>query len=334
MFGASLSHITAEAVVPEQLVHYVRAVSGRRALLCREYAAYIHEGHAVLAAYSGAPRAEPRYSPSSCDAKGRGDPDWSGGPGKEAGEAQPRPAPGSPFPEPPSLHEALEELAKSCSSVTVLAPYRPKEAPSDAESRADLYWRLPIPAPPVGQKLRNMLTRAGRDLTVEIEAWSDEHADIVREYLDTRPLPPGTRAVFSSINRYALQEPDDAPGEARNVLLVSARLNDGRLTAFSIGDFSGLHTAFYMFAFRRKTAPPGSADLLLARLLSHAETMGHSRMNLGLGINSGIGFFKKKWKAQPFLPYVETSWQLPAGGKKTLAPGFLSRVSGLWGKKP
>jgi hypothetical protein len=48
-------------------------------------------------------------------------------------------------------------------------------------------------------------------------------------------------------------------------------------------------------------------------------------MNLGLGVSDGIRFFKRKWGAEPFLPYVEASWR-PA------APRLFSRLRGLFGR--
>jgi hypothetical protein len=292
MFGASLSHITAEALVPEQLVHYARAVSGRRALLCGGHVAYAREGHAVLVAY-------------------------------------PQDASVAPVP----LADALDELKKSCARVTVLAPFRALEAPDDAPSARDEYWQLPVPPPPATQKLRNMLNRAARDVTVTNEAWSAEHQALVRRYLETRPLNPGTRAVFSSIERYVAPGAHTPDPERGSVLLASARMKNSRLAAFSVGDFSGLSTAFYMFAFRHEHAPPGSADLLLDHLLRQATAMGHSRMNLGLAINNGIGFFKKKWRAQPFLPCVETSWTFESAIKSTAPPNFFGRISAFFKKE-
>jgi hypothetical protein len=109
-------------------------------------------------------------------------------------------------------------------------------------------------------------------------------------------------------------------------LIVSARRPDGRLAAFAVGEFAALSTAFFMFCFRDPDlAPPGSADFTLSGLLQKARQRGQTRMNLGLGVSDGIRFFKRKWGAAPFLPYVETSWQ-PA------APALLSRLRGLFGR--
>ena len=315
MSFASLAHITAEAVVPEQLVHYVRAVSGRRAVLCRGWAAYIHEGHAVLVAYppEGSGEPAPDLRPALEDLRLGACRAEAGGGGMAPRGANTR------------------ELA--CSRVTVLAPFRPAEAPEGAFGKSDSYWQLSVPAPAPGAKLRNMLVRAGRELRLEEEDWSPACAGLLRHYLQARPLPPGTRAVFEALPRY-LGAPglDGAAGETapeRNpgVVLLAARRKDGALAGFSVGDFSGLRTAFYMFSFRRPDAPPGTADALLAGLLDKARQLGHGRMNLGLGINDGIGFFKRKWGAVPFPPYVETSWDLrPEGALPRRGGGLFGRL--------
>lgn len=307
MFGATLSRVTAEACVPEQLVHYVRAVSGRRAALCRGFAVYSHEGHAVLAAYPGAAEAEGLRA------------------GAAAGLAETDP-PLAALPY--DVAPALAELSASHESLTVLAPFVPQEAPSCAAISHDCYWDMPLPAPEPGQKLRNMLRRAGREVVVGEEAWSTGHQALVDLYLRSRPLLPGTRAVFAGLPAYL----DTAEARQGKVLLFTARrAADGALAAFAVGDVSALSTAFYMFAFRHDDAPPGTSDLLLAALAERASAEGHMRLNLGLGISGGISFFKKKWRAAPFLPYVETSWKVAeavAGRTGKGRPGLLARLLG------
>ncbi|MDL2268282.1 GNAT family N-acetyltransferase, partial [Desulfovibrio sp. OttesenSCG-928-G15] len=140
-----------------------------------------------------------------------------------------------------------------------------------------------------------MLTRAARDVRVGDEAFSGEHQALVDRYLTGKPLGPGTRSIFSALGAYL-----SAPGVKS--LLLAARDGEGHLVAFSVGEYSSLHTAMYMFSFRAANAAPGAADLLLQGLLEHAAAYGHSRMNLGLGINGGIRGFKKKWQAKPVLP--------------------------------
>lgn len=135
-----------------------------------------------------------------------------------------------------------------------------------------------------------------------------------------RPLAAGTRRIYGKLSRYLAESPGS--------LMVSARLSDGRLAAFSVGEYAGLHTAFYMFAFRNaEIAPPGATDLLLCRLLEEAQERGHKRMNLGLGLNEGIGFFKRKWGAEPFLPYVQTTWETASPGISRVLAGLFRRRS-------
>lgn len=277
--AAGFAHITADARVPEQLVHYVRAVSGRKPLFAAGHVAYLHDDHAVLVAY-------PEFEPGSVL--------------HEAAAEETAPVPGF------SLAPALEVLRQYCGSVTVLAPFVPREAPPDTSINRDCYWQIPLPLAKSGTKLRNMLRRADRDVSLHEESWSPEHEALVNRYLATRVLEPGTRKIYSALSAYVATGGGMYP-EAR-ISLLGARRKEGGLAAFALGDFSGLHTAFYMAAFRYEDAPPGTADLLLQGLIARAEISGHARMNLGLGINPGVAFFKRKWGAAVYLPYVESSW--------------------------
>jgi hypothetical protein len=141
----------------------------------------------------------------------------------------------------------------------------------------------------------------------------EDHAALIQRYLDERRFAAGIRQIYRRLPQYLQASPGS--------LVVSARRQDGRLAAFSVGEFGSLSTAFYMFCFRDPDiAPPGSADLTLSALLQEAQQRGHTRMNLGLGVSDGIRFFKAKWGAEPYLPYVETSWSI---GSK----GMLSRLA-------
>jgi hypothetical protein len=100
------------------------------------------------------------------------------------------------------------------------------------------------------------------------------------------------------------------------------------LAAFSIGEYAGLAMAFYMFSFRDpRIAPPGATDLLLSQLLKEASERGHMGMNLGLSVNEGISFFKRKWGAVPFLPYVQATWETASPGISTVLAGLFRRGS-------
>ena len=65
-----------------------------------------------------------------------------------------------------------------------------------------------------------------------------------------------------------------------------------------------------------------------SRLVSEAEARGHMRFCLGLGIDPGIRFFKRKWHARPALPCLETGWSTRA---TTSGGGWFARLRRLLG---
>ena len=264
-----LGWVTAGAAVPEQVVAYVAAVAGSRPRMTADCVGYASDGTLVLVGY---PLHDPR------DTK--------------------------------AMAAAVDQALKmpGLERITVIGPARPSQAPEKAVVAQDSYYALPVPAPPPGQKLRNLLNRARRELSiVQGRRLENDHTALVQRYLDERRLAAGTRHIFGQLPRYI----EASAGS----LVVTGRLADGRLAAFAVGEFAPLATAFFMFCFRDpEVAPPGSADLVLSGLLEEAHQRGQTRMNLGLGVNAGIGFFKRKWSAEPFLPFVEVSWEVTPRG--------------------
>jgi len=278
-----LARVSAEAFVPEQVISYVRAVAGSRPRMIGACVGYESDETLVLVGY-------PLHDPHDAGA----------------------------------MADAVEQALRTSGLqwLTVIGPSRPPQAPADIQTLQDVYWALPIPAPPPAQKLRNSLRRAGRELRLDCgRRLQDDHMALVQRYLDDRRLSGGTRHIFRQLPRYI--------AASDGSMLFSARLADGRLAAFAVGEFASFSTAFFMFCFRDSSlAPPGSADLVLSGLLEEAHKRGQTRMNLGLGISEGIAFFKRKWGAAPFLPYVEISWK---PGRQNV----FSRLRGmLWRNTP
>jgi hypothetical protein len=274
-----LARVTAGAVTPEQLLPYVGAVSAVHPRLIGKCVGFASEGDLVLVGY---PLHDPLDTKAMTEAVG----------------------------------EALE-IQEFC-RLTVIGPARPPQAPAGNPVTEDCYYSLPVPPPSPAQKLRNLIRRASRELTIErARKCGDDHMALVQRYLDERHLATGTRHIFRQLPHYL--------AASSGSLVLSGRLADGKLAAFVVGDFSALRTAFFMFCFRDPgLAPPGSTDFLLAGLLEEAHNRGQTLMNLGLGVNDGVAFFKRKWGAVPFLPYVEVSWA-PA------RPGLLKRLSSVFG---
>jgi hypothetical protein len=270
---APFARFTAMAVAPEQVLPYVCAVAGSTPRVIGPCLGYVKGGGLVLVGY-------PLHDPLDAAA----------------------------------MAGAVDEALKTpgIQRITVIGPARPPQAPARCTAAQDCYYALPVPPAP-GQKLRNLLRRAGREVTVERgRSCGEDHLALVQRYIDERTLAAGTRHIFRQLPGYL--------AASAGSLLISARRADGRLAAFAVGEFAARHTAFFMFCFRQsELAPPGAADLLLSGLLDEARERGQARMNLGLGVNAGIRFFKRKWGAEPFLPYVEASWALRA-------PGLLERL--------
>jgi len=207
-----------------------------------------------------------------------------------------------------AVDEAVDEarrlplLAKG-GRLTVLCAAPPRAVPPGAAFTEDRWWSLGLPCPKARQKILHMLRRAEQALVVEQSrgAFDAAHQKLVDGQSRSRPLAPGTRQIYSRLPHYLAASP-------QAVLFSAYNRANGELAACAIGEYVSLHTAFYLFAFRSPDAPFGAADLLLNALLGEAEARGHTRCNLGLGINDGITFFKRKWQAQIMLLCREYGW--------------------------
>lgn len=266
-----LSSVTATAVVPEQVLPYVTTVGEGRPCRFGACIGYRSGNHVVLVGY-------PLHDPM--DRKALAD----------------------------SVGQAI--ATPGVEKITVFGPDRPPQAPAHVHALADVYYGLALPPPLPRQKLRNLLRRAGRELSVARgRTLTPDHEAMVKRTLDERPFGAGTRQIYTRIPRYL----EASPGS----LLFSARGADGRLAAFAVGEFGSLSSAFYMFSFRDPAlAPPGSADLTLSALIAEAQSRGQRVLNLGLGIHPGVRFFKEKWGAEILFPYVEVTWETKAGGSR------------------
>ncbi|MDO5536035.1 MAG: translation initiation factor IF-2 [Desulfovibrionaceae bacterium] len=212
--------------------------------------------------------------------------------------------------------------------LTVLSPFRPSAAPENAHCREDACWTVDLPVIPPKGKLANMLRRAAGCVDITIgDAWTQEHEDLValasanlagRE--GERRLSEESGLLFGRVGRYVRN------GEGRACCYSARRRDTGTLCGLVVADHAAYMTSFYLFAFRAPDAPPGTADALLHALLEHSRALGQQRCNLGLGIHPGIHFFKRKWGARPFLPFVECSWDKPSHS-------LFSRLSGLFGRR-
>jgi hypothetical protein len=162
---------------------------------------------------------------------------------------------------------------------------------------SDDYYKLNIHDFSIPQKVENMVKRASKELTIEkVQECKDEHRKLIEEFLSYHEVSKDIEYIFKRIPHYI--------SSSKTVWVVNARDANGELNAFDVMDLGSKEYAFYMFNVVSKIHyVPGVSDLLFHNLVSTAREEGKRCINLGLGINEGVRFFKKKWGGIPFLHY-------------------------------
>ena len=199
-----------------------------------------------------------------------------------------------------TMRQVLEKTVKHFKprDVAVTAPAIPSFVAGPGTLTFDRYYRLDLSSLSISQKVRNMLNRACRDLAVtRLRTFGSEHRQLVDDFLKAHPVEEGTRFIFGRIDRYI--------ESSETAWIFEARERSGRLVAFDVADFEPNHYAIYMFNFNAAAhLIPGASDLLLFEVIQQAQADGKSYVNLGLGINPGVAFFKEKWGGTPFLRHA------------------------------
>lgn len=194
-----------------------------------------------------------------------------------------------------TLSRAIKKFNPDCVALESPVILLPKD--TCHRSGSDRYYKCTLSYLHVHQKLRNMIKRASRELYVNNEhVITDEHIQLISEFLNSHEVDDSTQYIFERIPQYI--------SSVETARIFSARDKSGRLVAFDVAEFGAKNYVFYLFNFRSKQKHvPGASDFLLYEIVKVAEKQGKSSINLGLGINSGITFFKKKWGGIPFLNY-------------------------------
>jgi len=259
-------YIVARAYVPEHLPAYVTAVSPVEPFLLDDFVVYVDHKRLVCVGYP------------------------LGGTFDEAQLTA-------------MLDEAINRFKPGV--VSVIGPVAPASLPDCTESPADAYYRLDLSTLSMPQKVRHMLNRAGRDLSIQpAERCGREHKKLIKAFQRARPLDEATRLIFQRMPDYVNSSPTARLFEVRN--------KQGKLVVFDVAEFGTKDYAFYMFNFcSEKYYVPGASDLLLAEVIEQANREGKRYLNLGLGINPGVTFFKTKWGGVPFLRYLACVYERP-----------------------
>jgi hypothetical protein len=257
--GAQQDYIDDHAYVPEHIPHYVIAISRTEPFLFGDYLVYERKNRLIFVGYSL---------------------------GKLLDEKRMKNA----------LEEAIQRFKPE--SVSLIAPSIPSSLNDCIHPPSDYYYRLDLSALSVSQKLRNMLSRAGRELSVKKSRdFGKVHKKLIEAFLKTHPVDKATRFIFERIGGYL--------SSSTTAWVFDARNDKGELVAFDVAEFKPRDYAIYMFNFSSETFyVPGASDLLLSEVIKQAKTEEKKYINLGLGINPGVTFFKKKWGGVVFLPYA------------------------------
>ncbi len=183
-------------------------------------------------------------------------------------------------------------------TVALTGPAIPSSLKNCVHPPPDHYYRLDLSSISISQKLRNMLKRAGKELCVERnQEFDEEHRKMVEEFLKTHPVDEATGFIFQRIGHYL--------SSSETAWTFDARTEKGELVSFDIAEFKPKDYILYMFNFSSEAHyVPGASDLLLFEVIEQGKTEKKKYINLGLGINPGVTFFKEKWGGVPFLPYV------------------------------
>lgn len=257
--AAQEDYIERHAYLPEHVPHYVTAISQTEPFLFGDFLAYAKKGHFTLVGY----------------------------PLKE------------PFEE-KRMKGALEKGINRFhpESVSLIAPAIPSSIRDGVHPPSDHYYRLELSSLLISQKLRSMLSRARRELSVKKNRdFDQEHREMVVKFLKAHPVEEATGFIFNRINEYLSSSPTAWVFDARN--------HTGDLVAFDVAEFVPMDYILYMFNFSSEVLyVPGASDLLLFEVIQQAKREKKKYINLGLGINTGVAFFKKKWGGVPFLPYA------------------------------
>jgi hypothetical protein len=131
------------------------------------------------------------------------------------------------------LGAILEETMKRFKpkSVSLTAPAIPFSLNDSLHPPSDHYYRLDLSDLSIRQKVRNMLTRTGRELSVgRRRDWGEEHKKMVYDFLKAHPVEEPTRLIFERIGEYLSASP--------TAWLFDARNKSGDLVAFDVGEFN------------------------------------------------------------------------------------------------
>lgn len=214
------------------------------------------------------------------------------------------------------------EASFSISSLWLIAPELPPVLRNAAVLiQSDQYFQLDLEKFVLTSALGRIIRKTETTLRVTVsKKFSDQHRELIAEFLDLQTLPPLVEALYQNLPVYL-----DA---SETVCLLNAWDHQGRLAAFYAMDRAARHFDTYIIGcYSRENYTAHASDRLFWEMIELARKNGKTVLQLGLGVNPGIRKFKEKWGGRPFLDYH--AWECQFGSE--IQKGLIAWISeGKW----
>ncbi|HQI56059.1 MAG: hypothetical protein KBH82_02665 [Syntrophorhabdaceae bacterium] len=194
----------------------------------------------------------------------------------------------------------VKSLMKSipCKYFRMAAPQLPEVfLKRSTNSSSDEYFILPLEKFHIKGSLRREVEKTLSVVEVERGRVIDEgHTMLINEMLERVKPDERIEKLYLSMTDY-VRKSDTA-------LVLNAKDSEGRLVAFYILELAAKHFISYLLGCHSKRHYVSHAsDVLFFELINVAKEQMKGCINLGLGVNSGIVRFKKKWGGIPYMRY-------------------------------
>lgn len=206
-------------------------------------------------------------------------------------------------------------------SWSIIAPSLPRELYATCgEGQSDFYYTLDFDSFDTKGNLRRVAQKATSCLMVEVtKNLTPEHEDLMAEFIAKENPESLIREFYHDMPEYV--------SRSETAVILNARLFSGFLTAFYILDFGAQDFATYVVGCHSKGHyVPHASDLLFVEMVNMAKQYEKRRIHLGLGVNTGIRRFKKKWGGKPTLPYELCTYRPRISGMLTMIDSLLPRL--------
>lgn len=209
---------------------------------------------------------------------------------------------------------AAETIASNAgvASIYAIAPFFPARFASQI-IESDRYYVLSTKTRIPGN-LRNPVKKAKAALSItETSNFTPAHRKLWKEFLEMRQSSMNER-----VKELFLQTPQALVNAKGALRLLNAYDAGNNLTACLLLDYSPANfTSYILGAHSQLHYVPHAMDALFAEMLDTSLNAGKRFIHLGLGVNSGILRFKRKWGGIASWPFNMAQWNLETAAEET-----------------